>query len=521
MAALKNGNSSSEFGKKSGSGQQQQAKIVQAKNVQQPKLVVAEESFCGAVCFVAGDAIVGAWTIDSGCTCHMTNDHKFFAEYKSGVVVDVTLADGTKTKSCGIGSGNVIGVNANGQRIVITLERVLYVPSLEGGLISVRKMAEKGFKVVFNGSGCEIQDSRNTVVAVGELVGCQYKLKTSEKCMTVKGCHTDRCQHTWHRRFGHRDMNMLNVIASKGLATGFEIKDCEERIVCECCIKGKLVRKPFPSLVERRSAQPLDLVHTDLCGPMENATPSGNKYFITFIDDYSRFCAVYLLTSKGEAELKIREYVRWTENLFGRKPKVIRSDGGGEYIGESLKQFYKTEGIVAQYTTPYTPQQNGVAERKNRAIQEMANCMLLDAGLPKCYWGEAVLTANFVQNRLPSRAVDKMPFELWTGRVPNLAELRVFGCEAYVHIPDQKRKKFDPRARKLIFVGYSSQHKGYRFLDRETNRITISRDARFLELGNGSEQLEERPVISDAPVEHSDDSAREYEEVILEDRKID
>lgn len=237
----------------------------------------------------------------------------------------------------------------------------------------------------------------------------------------------------------------------------------------------------------------MDLIHTDLCGPMEQATPGGNRYFITLIDDFTRFCAVFLLKTKNEAEQRIREYVRWTENVFGRKPKVVRSDGGGEFVGERLQQFYRDEGIQSQFSTPYSPQQNGVAERRNRSLQEMANCMLLDAGLPKCYWGEAILTANYVQNRMPSRSVDKTPYELWTGTPPDLADLKVFGCEAYVHVPDAKRKKFDPKAKKLVFVGYSTQHKGYRFLDRATNRVVISRDVKFLELGNGSEQPEENP----------------------------
>lgn len=116
---------------------------------------------------------------------------------------------------------------------------MLHVPTLEGGLVSVRKLAEKGFTVVFKVDSCEIYDLDNKVVAVGEMVGCQYKLKIGEQCMAVKGCHTDLCQHTWHQRFGDRDASVVNVITSKGLATGFEVKDCGERLVCECCTKGK------------------------------------------------------------------------------------------------------------------------------------------------------------------------------------------------------------------------------------------------------------------------------------------
>ena len=118
--------------------------------------------------------------------------------------------------------------------------------------------------------------------------------------------------------------------------------------------------------------------------------------------------------------------------------------------------------------------------------------MLADAGLGKLYWGEAVMTAAYLQNRLPSRVVSKTPYELWTGRKPRFEHLRVFGCDAYVHVPDAKRSKLDEKSIKLTFVGYSEDHKGYRFLDRATNRVTLSRDARFIELENGSERPSEK-----------------------------
>lgn len=122
---------------------------------------------------------------------------------------------------------------------------------------------------------------------------------------------------------------------------------------------------------------------------------------MTVIDDFTRYTIVYLLANKSEVASKIVEFVRFAENQLGKKPRVIRS--------RALEEFYTAEGIRAEYTSPYSPQQNGVAERKNRYLQEMALCMLLDAGLPKLYWGEAVMTATFLQNRLPSRSIDCSP----------------------------------------------------------------------------------------------------------------
>lgn len=166
------------------------------------------------------------------------------------------------------------------------------------------------------------------------------------------------------------------------------------------------------------------------------STPSGNRYVMHLIDDFSRYTVTFLLKQKSEAADRIKGYVRWTENQFGRKMQIIRSDGGGEFDNKELRKFYKDEGIKVQFTTPYSPQQNGVAERKNRSSTEMATCLLINAGLPKRFWGEAVLTATYLQNRQPSRSISKTPYELWWGKEPDLQHLRVFGSEAFVHIPD-------------------------------------------------------------------------------------
>lgn len=176
----------------------------------------------------------------------------------------------------------------------------------------------------------------------------------------------------------------------------------------------------------------------------------------------------------------------------------------GEHFAEEatdhreLRQFYEDEGIKAQFTTPYTPEQNGVAERKNRSLQEMAVCMLADADMEKLYWEEAIMTATYLQNKIPSRVVSKTPYELWTNHKPNISHLKVFGCEAYVQIPAAKRFKLDQKSVKLTFVGYSEKHKGYRFVDRSTNYVTINRDARFIELGDGSDQSSREKVPIDA-----------------------
>lgn len=153
---------------------------------------------------------------------------------------------------------------------------------------------------------------------------------------------------------------------------------------------------------------------------------------MTMIDDFSRFTIVYLLKRKSEAEEKIKEYINLVQNQIGRKPKIIRADGGGKYSGSSLQQFLRDNGIILQQTVPYSPQQNGTAERKNRCLTEMMRCLLAESGLSKKYWGEAVMTTNYLQNRLPSTPISRTPFEIWTGKPPCYKDMHIFGTEALV-----------------------------------------------------------------------------------------
>lgn len=489
------------------------------------------------ICFTIGsNRNKSAWYIDSGCSSHMANDAKFFRVLDKSASVNVILADGSVTVAAGIGEGVITCVDDDGTVREIVVKEVLYIPKLDSNLISVRKLTQKGLKVQFTDSKCEIQSEIGKVIAVAELNGNLYMLKEVERAKLGEEVrHLLNCQHMWHRRFGHRDPKILERIRAEDLATGFAMQDCGARQVCEHCLQGKLPRIPFPKASLNRAKRVLDLVHTDVCGPMKNVTPGGNAFFMTIIDDFSRYTVVCLLRHKSDAAACIKRYVAHVKNLFGRAPCVIRSDGGGEYVNHELKQFYAEEGIQAQITAAYSPQQNGVAERKNRTLQEMATCMLLDAGLKKAYWGEAIMTASYLQNRLPSRSVDTTPYERWYNKKPSMQHLRVFGTVAYVHIPEVKRAKLDPKAQKLVFVGYCTDRKAYRFVNPETDRVTISRDARFIELqddvatcsdsikkndggwieisvDNGKDGTQEEPAVQEeqAVPEEREDSEEEF-----------
>lgn len=206
---------------------------------------------------------------------------------------------------------------------------------------------------------------------------------------------------------------------------------------------------------------------------MKTTTSGGNRSLLTLIDNYYRYTITYLMKQKNETSEKLKEFVSMSRNKLQCKPGIIRTDNGGEYISKEVASYLKRQGILNQTTAPLTPEQNGVVERKNCTLVEMARCILSDGNLPHKYWGEAVMTATYLQNRLPSRAIKSTPFEMWHGSKPSIGHIRVFGCKAYAYIPSEKRSKLENRAIEGILVGYSEQTKGYRNLHPKIDKVTI------------------------------------------------
>ena len=176
---------------------------------------------------------------------------------------------------------------------------------------------------------------------------------------------------------------------------------------------------------------------------------------------------------------EFQRFVEWkalVEKSSGHQVKVLRTDNGGEYTSTQFEDFLKADGIRHERTVPKTPEQNGVAERLNRTLVETTRSMLIDAKLPQQFWAEALSTAVYLKNRSPTKAVDGMTScGAWTRKKPKVAHLRVFGCEAYAHIPKDERRKLDPKARKCVLLGYGEETKGYRFYDPEKRKVFQSR----------------------------------------------
>ncbi|MCO5584807.1 hypothetical protein L7F22_038739 [Adiantum nelumboides] len=229
-----------------------------------------------------------------------------------------------------------------------------------------------------------------------------------------------------------------------------------------------------------RAKQPLELIHSDVWGPSQTTSLGGAHYFLTFVDDMSRKVWVYFLKNKSEVFFYFKQFKAMVEKECGRFIKTLRSDQGGEFKSKEFEELCWNQGIRRQYTCTYTPQQNGVAERKNRAIVEHARAMINEGNLPKLYWAEAVNTSIHLMNMSPTKALTRLTLkEAYTGIKPNVSTLKVFGCVAYMHFPDEKRRKLDVKSERCVFTGYDMYSKGYRLVNPDTNKIHISRDVIF------------------------------------------
>ena len=283
----------------------------------------------------------------------------------------------------------------------------------------------------------------------------------------------------WHTRLGHISTRKMNCMVKTNLIPKYEIDMVDK---CKICMQTKITRMPFFKI--ERTSSLLELIHSDVCDFHSTPTRGGKKYFAIFIDDYSKLCYVYLLHSKDEVFEKFKIYKAEVENQCGTKIKRLRSDRGGEYY---FPDYFETMGIIHEITAPYTPQQNGVAERKNRTLTEMVNAMLSNAGLGTSLWGEAILTATYILNRIPLKKSNITPYEFWSKKKPNLSYFKTWGCRAIVRLPEPKRKKLGEKGIECIFLGYALHSKAYRFLVAEPNdavsinTIIESRDAVFYE----------------------------------------
>lgn len=429
------------------------------------------------------------WCVDSGCTSHVCKNIESFTNINRNIDRGkLNLANSAHANIEGLGNVSFEAC-ASGERKAIELSDTLFVPDLRANLISVGKITDKGHKVVFSRTKAEVVDRADKVLLTAKREGGLYYLSTPMDAECRKVCEPDDATKTvrkntlenWHIRMGHLNIQSLREAIKKGYIRGIDVDNVNEDFQCQVCLQGKMCRPPFPKASERVTTKG-QLTHSDVCGPMRVASLGNKQYFVTFIDDFSGWCEVRFISHKNQVMNEFESYRTLVSTQHGVAVKCLQSDNGREYVNQAFDQLLSEHGILRRLTAPYNPEQNGVAERRNRTLMDMARCLLIQSGLPQTFWAEAVNAANYIRNRSPTSKLDgKTPHEAWFGEPPDVSTFRRFGCEVFVMDRSPGKGKLEARSRKGILVGYSSESKAYRIWLPEEMKIETSRDIRFVD----------------------------------------
>ncbi|UYV70659.1 hypothetical protein LAZ67_8000192, partial [Cordylochernes scorpioides] len=410
--------------------------------------------------------------VDSGSTSHMINSKKFLLdEVDCNSKISIEKKEETLiAKSV----GKIQGKKCD-------LKEVMFVPNLTNNLLSVSAITRNKGKVVFEDEKVFVVKNGKKVLEGEKQENGLYTINIETENPEIEESHLTATQNEemlkWHRKMGHISFSSLKQL--KSMVNGINIEKLSQDEICETCIKAKQIHR-VSSLFNYPNREP--------------------------INDYTHFCHVYLLQNKYEVKGYLKEFITEAENQMNLKVSKIRCDNGGEYVNEDIKSWCKAKGIIMDLTIPHSPQLNGKAERLNRTLMEKTRALLIDSGVEKYMWGEAVRVSAYLLNRSPTQELEKTPAELWFNKRPNLSNLQLFGCEAYVNTL-KHIKKLEDRSKKYTFIGYAPN--GYRLWDEQSKRIFTARDVIFLDKGciNKEEKI---PIVE--PEEESEDQLELNEE---------
>lgn len=431
------------------------------------------------------------WLVDSGASEHMCCDRELFSSYSTLSQKSVIVGNGTAISA--LGRGQVAAQVFNGSEwIDTTIDNVLFVPVLKTNLFSVNRAADRGYVMLTDDSGCKFYKQKQ-VCAIANRVGNMYYMDLRYKNSAANVTQVKSELYEWHERLVHQNMQYVKTVLAKN---NIQVQDSDVD-QCQGCLEGKIHKLPF-STSETKTSRTCELIHADTCGPMEETSVGGSRYFVILKDDYSNYRSVYFVKGKDEVKKCIEDFINQSQNITGNKVKTFRSDNGLEFVNKEVKQLFQLHGIVHQTTVPYTPEQNGKAERENRTLVEAARTMLYSKDMPKKLWAEAINTAAYVLNRTgKSNEPGKTPFETWTKETFDINTLKIFGTPVFVHIPKEKRRKWDSKGEKGVMVGYGQHVKGYRIYFPNKNDVETKRDVVFIEQKERTEVPEERePLVS-------------------------
>ncbi|KAL4292111.1 hypothetical protein GQ457_14G000650 [Hibiscus cannabinus] len=385
------------------------------------------------------------WIIDSGCSNHMTGDKEKLqnmSEYKGSCVVVTT--NNSKLPIAHVGNTVVSPQNNDTE---MPLQNVYHVPGVKKNLLSVAQLTSAGHIVIFGPHDVKVYNNleiKDEPLMKGQRLESIYVM--SAEAAYVDKTRRNETADLWHMRLSHVSYSKLDVMMNNSMLKGLPKLEVRTNTICAGCQYGKAHQLLYEES-NYRANEPLELIHSDVFGPVKQTSFGGMKYMVTFIDDFSKYVWIYFMKEKSETLSKFKEFKKVAEAEVGKKICWLRTDNGGEYTSDEFANFLQEYQVRRQFTCANTPQQNGIAERKNRHLTEICRSMLHARNVPGRFWAEAMTTAAYVINRLPQQRLHFLsPFgKLWKMK-PTVSYFRVFGSVCYVFVPDHLRSKMDKKA---------------------------------------------------------------------------
>ncbi|GJV16848.1 putative ribonuclease H-like domain-containing protein [Tanacetum coccineum] len=409
--------------------------------------------------------------VDSGCSRSMTGNKERLDNFQSLKGGKVTF---------GGGEGRITGKGTI-RTPKLDFENVYYVKEHQQfNLFSVSQICDKKNRVLFTYIDCLVlsNDFKLPVESMVLLrVPRKHNLytfnlnnlapKENLACLVAKASSDEAVK--WHRRMGHVNYKNMNKLVKDNLVRGLPPKLFKNDHTCVACCKGKQHKATYKAITVVSSiSEPLQLLHIDLFGPTSIRSIDHKYYCLVITDDYSRFCWVFFLETKDETYPILKDFISLVENQLNKKVKAIRCDNGTKFKNAKLIELYEEKGIKRDYSNARTPQQNGVAERKNRTLIEAARTMLADSKLPNMFWTKAVSTTCYVLNRvLITNPYNKTPYALLTGKTPSISYFKPFRCHVTILNTSDHLGKFDGKADEGYLVGYSASNRAYKGISHE------------------------------------------------------
>jgi transposase InsO family protein len=422
--------------------------------------------------------------LDSGCTNYMTKEKRLFTSFEKNDTTSDSIIFGDNSQ------GKVLGHGKFAITTEHSISKVLFVKSLDYNLLSISQLCEMCYNCLFTNKGVTMfRRSDGSFTFKGVLRGKLYLVD-----FVPKEVELDKCLITkrnmgwlWHHLLAHVGMRNLYELQKEGYIIGLTNIIFEKDRPYGACQAEKQVGEPHHAKNTMTTTRPLDMLHMDLFSPITYISIGDNKYDLIIVDDYSRFTWVFFLHDKSETQEVLKKFLKNAQNEFDAKVKKKRSDNGSEFKNTHVEDYLDQECIKHEFSAPYTPQQNGVAERKNRTLNESARTMLDEYKTFDRFWAEGISMTCYAINRLYlHQLLKKTPYELLTGNKPNVSYFRAFGSKCYVLLKRPKSSKFAPKVYEGFMLGYYSNSCAYHIFNKNCSCVETTCDAVFDET-NGSQ----------------------------------